>query len=618
MTKKHWLLLASLVLALSVFLAACSGKDDGASGDKGSSGSSGDSGQTDGNGEGEDDSDEPLTFPLEVENTGEALEDGEINFALVADTPFEGTLSRVFYSGAPDATVMSWFDEALLATDGDYIITNDNDGAASFEISEDNKSITLTIKDNVKWHDGEPVKASDLLYAYELLGHPDYTGDRYTFTISNVEGMDAYHKGEADTISGIEVSEDDKTITLTYKEATPSILSGIWTYPVPRHYVGDVTKGELTLDELVASEKIRATPISFGPYKVTKVVPGESVQYERFDDYHRGKPAAKSVVLKVYNSASIVKAVESGEVDIASIPADQYLNVKDLTNIDLLGDVDLAYTYIGFKLGKWDEATGENITDPDAKLADKRVRQAMWHAMNNEVIGKEMYHGLRFPATSLIIPVFENFHDADNEGRMYDPEKAKELLDEAGYVDTNGDGFREDPDGNEFVLNFASMSGGETAEPIAEWYIQNWEEVGIKVELLEGRLHEFNSFYDRVKADDPKIDIFQGAWGTGSDPDPEGLYGRTAMFNYSRFTSEENDNLLAQGTSEEAFDLDYRVDVYKKWQDLMVEEVPVAPTVYRYFITAVNKRVTNYSIDTTSDKKYVWKWGVTEDKGFAK
>ena len=90
------------------------------------------------------------------------------------------------------------------------------------------------------------------------------------------------------------------------------------------------------------------------------------------------------------------------------------------------------------------------------------------------------------------------------------------------------------------------------------------------------------------------------------------------MFNYSRFTSEENDNLLAQGTSEEAFDLDYRVDVYKKWQDLMVEEVPVAPTVYRYFITAVNKRVTNYSIDTTSDKKYPWKWGVTEDKGFAK
>ncbi len=69
---------------------------------------------------------------------------------------------------------MQFFDEDLLATDGDYLITND--GAATYEISDDNKTITMTIKDNVNWHDGEPVKASDLLYSYELLGHPDYTG----------------------------------------------------------------------------------------------------------------------------------------------------------------------------------------------------------------------------------------------------------------------------------------------------------------------------------------------------------------------------------------------------------------------------------------------------------
>ena len=89
---------------------------------------------------------------------------------------------------------MSFFDENLLAIDGDYLITND--GAATYEISDDNKTITITISDGVKWHDGEPVKASDLLYAYELLGHPDYAGTRYTFTISNVEGMPDYHEGK--------------------------------------------------------------------------------------------------------------------------------------------------------------------------------------------------------------------------------------------------------------------------------------------------------------------------------------------------------------------------------------------------------------------------------------
>ncbi|WP_224654011.1 ABC transporter substrate-binding protein, partial [Escherichia coli] len=110
--------------------------------------------------------------------------------------------------------------------------------AANWEISEDNKTITITIKDGVKWHDGEPLKASDLLYSYQLLGHPDYTGTRYTYMISNVEGMPAYHNGETTEISGITVSQADKTIAITYTEATPSLMAGIWGHATPRHHVG--------------------------------------------------------------------------------------------------------------------------------------------------------------------------------------------------------------------------------------------------------------------------------------------------------------------------------------------------------------------------------------------
>ena len=351
-----------------------------------------------------------LDFPLTVSNTGTPIDGGELNYALVSDTPFEGTLSPVFYSGAPDNTVMSFFNESLFAIDGDFLITND--GAATYEISEDNKTITITIRDNVNWHDGEPVKASDLLYSYQLLGHPDYTGTRYTFMISNVDGMPAYNDGETTEISGIQVSDDDKTISITYTEATPSLLSGIWANATPRHHVGDVMTGEVTMEEIVSSDKIRTNPIGFGAYKVAKIVPGESVLYVRNDDYWRGKPQLDSIVLKVVSSASILEALKKGDVDIASIPVDQYLNAKEVDNIELLAEVDLAYTYIGFKLGKWDAEKKENVTDPNAKLANKLVRQAMWYAMDNETIGKELYHGLRFPATTLIVPVFATFHDA--------------------------------------------------------------------------------------------------------------------------------------------------------------------------------------------------------------
>ncbi|WOV84224.1 oligopeptide ABC transporter substrate-binding protein [Sporosarcina jeotgali] len=607
MKKRSFMLLASLMLVLSVFLAACNGDDSADGGkDKDKGKDKGKDNEKTEQGSGENAAD--IDFPLSVSNDAEAMEDGEMTVAMVAGEPFEGTLNRNFYSGTYDAEILSFFDEGLLDTDGDYLITNE--GAATYELSEDNKTLTLKIKDGVKWHDGEPVKTSDLLYSYQLLGHPDYAGNRYDFMIENVVGMPEYHEGKTKEISGIEII-DDQEMKFTFTEATPSILSGFWSYATPRHHVGDIMTGETTIKDLESSDKIRVNPIGFGPYKIDKIVPGESVLYSRNDDYWRGKPALKSIVQKVVSPATIVESIKKGDVDIATIPADQYETVKDVDNIELLAQVDYAYTYIGFKQGKWDAAKKENVTDPDAKMASKELRQAMWYAMDNATIGEKLYHGLRFPATSLIIPVFESFHDKSVEGRMFDPEKAKQLLDDAGFEDKDGDGFREDQNGEKLVINFASMSGGETAEPIAKAYMQNWADIGLKVELVDGRLHDFNAFYDMVENDDPKIDIYQGAWGTGSDPDPSGLYGRTASFNYTRYTSEKNDELLKAGTSEKAFDLEYRKDIYNQWQELMYEDVPVAPTVYRYALEAANKRVVNYSIEpgTESDR---YKWGVAE------
>src|SRR5699024_1618526 len=168
----------------------------------------------------------------------------------------------------------------------------------------------------------------------------------------------------------------------------------------------------------------------------------------------------------------------------------------------------------------------------------------------------------------------------------------------------------------ELVINFAAMDGEEVAEPMAKYYMQAWEEVGLNVQLLDGRLQEFNSFYERVGKegkDDEEIDIFAGAWGVASDVDPRGLYGKDALFNFSRFASEKNDELLAKGVSEEAFDTDYREEVYDEWQEYMIEEVPVFPTLYRSEIIPVNKRVQNYSIDD-GENVYLYELEVTEDE----
>lgn len=202
--------------------------------------------------------------------------------------------------------------------------------------------------------------------------------------------------------------------------------------------------------------------------------------------------------MKVVNPSVVVKSLENGDIDVAEVLAEQYEQAKELDNVELLGKVELAYSYIGFNFGQYDKEKEENVMDENPKFKDKRLRQAMAYAINNKEVGEKMFKGLRFPANSVITPNFK-YNNKDLKAYEYNPEKAKKLLDEAGFVDTNNDGIREDADGKEFKINFASMSGSDVSEPLARYYIQQWEQVGIDVELLDGRLHEFNSFYDLLK-----------------------------------------------------------------------------------------------------------------------
>ncbi|UVI29298.1 oligopeptide ABC transporter substrate-binding protein [Paenibacillus spongiae] len=540
-------------------------------------------------------------------NEGEAIKGGSITFGLVSDTPFEGTLNFSFYGSDPDAQVLSWFDEPLLTWDKSYVYTND--GAATYEVSEDGKTFTFTIRDNVNWHDGKPVTAEDWLFAHEVIGDKKYDGLRYDSSFTNIVGMTEYHEGKAKTISGIEVLSEKK-LKITYIQSTPSLLTGgVWTYPLAKHIFGN-----MDVDKISSSPEVREKPIGFGPFKVKSIVPGESVVYEKNTDYWRGEPALDEVVLKVINPTTVVQQLKSGGVDLVdSFPVDQYPDNANLSNLEFLGAIDRAYTYIGFKLGKWDAEAGKVIPDPKAKMGDVNLRKAMWHAVDNDQVGKKFYHGLRWNATTLIPPSHPEYHDSTIKGLAYDPELAKKILDDAGY---KMDGkFRTNPDGSELVINFISMTGGDIAEPLAQYYVQSWQAIGLNVQL---EMVEFNTFYDRVGSkgkDDPKVDVYQGAWGVGIDVDPSGLYGRDALLNFPRYASDEQDKLLKEGVSEAAFDVKVRQGIYKEWQQLMVNEIPVFPTLYRAIITPVNKRILNFAIGDGTNL-YLNQLAVSQDKPF--
>lgn len=589
--KSKLVVTSSLVLMLG--LVACSGDDDANT----------EPSEGNGGGEGTEETPDDDTvmyredgiysidmFSPTIEAEGEAV-GGTLNYALSSDAPIAGTLNPVWSSGVPDREATDWFYGAFFTLDETFTYTDE--GLTTVEQSDDGKVINIKLNSEVNWHDGEPLTMDDYLYAHEVIAHPDYAGVRFGQTMRSIEGIMDYHNGEADTISGINVISDDE-IELTFTEASPALMaSGLWGVPLARHLFEQYEVADM---EEVA--EVRENPIGFGPYIVDTVTPGESVTYTKNEDYWQGEPKLDGVVFQVINPSVVAQAIRSGEVDMIAFPENQFEDNADMTNVNWIGRIGGSYSYVGFKLGDWDGENNTVNTDPDMKMSDVNLRKAMALAVDWDEVGQSIYNGLRWGGTTVIPPYHSFYHDETNEGHGFDPDEANRILDEAGY-EMNGD-YRQTPDGEDLVINFASMSGDATSEVLADHQIQSWGEIGLNVQLVDGSLMEFNSFYDRVGQngeDDPGIDVYAGAWSVGSDVDPSGVWGPNELFNFSRYSSDELDDLFARGNSVEALDLEYRQDVYNEFQEYFNEVIPAFPTMYRPEIIAFNDRVSGYSFE---------------------
>ena len=537
---------------------------------------------------------ESIKFETETQNKDNAVPGAVLSVAMVKDSPLVGIFNQAMYKDGYDGDIIDWFlGSYILDIDENFEVTDT--GIATLSVDPENKKATIKIKDGMKWSDGQPIVADDIIYTYEVIGNKEYTGVRYSDESAKIVGMEDYKAGKASTISGIK-KIDDKTVEISFKEMGQGIYTGgngLERYAMPKHYLKDVP-----IKDLEKSEKVRTKVVVAGPYTISSIVPGESIELKGNPYYFKGKPKTDKVTIQVVNSQTITAAIKSGKYDIVfSIPTELYKIYKDFDNIETLGRQELYYSYLGFKMGKYDKAKGENVVNPNAKMADLKLRQALAYGLDINQMVKAFYDGLREKATSSVPPVFGKYYPKDLAGFPYDPEKAKKLLDEAGYKDVNGDGYREDKNGKPFEIKIAAMSGGDIAEPLVQFYIQQWKEIGIKGVLATGRLIEFNSFYDKVEADDPEIDVYFAAWGVGTNLGPYETAGRKSMFNYSRFASDENDKLMAEVTSPKTLtDPNYKPEAYKKWQEYYINQAVEVPLTYRYQLYPVNKRVKNFDV----------------------
>lgn len=575
--KKQLLAMLALVLALSMFLVACGKsepKDEGSTSNGGTS--------------------------TEQPSGEEPKEGGVVTYAV--DAAPEGFLEPAFYGSAIDAQLLSFLTEGMFKTD-DNLKTVPN--LATWEESEDHKTYTFHIKEGVKWHNGDELTAEDWAYTFEVLAHPDYNGPRYE-NAKYILGAEEYHNGTADHIEGIKVI-DPHTIQITFKEARINNLDNLWPYPMPKKYYEGIS-----VKDLPESDKVRTKAIGLGPFKLKSIVPGESVEFERFDDYWQGKPYLDGVIVKVIDSSLISGMLQNGEVDAMEIRPANVDELKNADNIQVIEQQGLAYSYIGIDFGHYDKAKGTAVMD-NPKFQNKKLRQAMLYALDRENLIKAYLKGFAKVTNTPIPSIFwTSAPESELNPYEYNPEKAKQLLAEAGYKDVNGDGFVEDPEGKPFKINFGHYSGNAAFEGRAQAIIQNLRDVGLDVQLMTGNLVEFNTYNQMKDNDDPQLELFFGSWSTGSDPDPTGLWGSKSVWNYGRWVNEESDRLLAEALSEKAFDDEYRKETYIKWQKLFNEELPALPLWENKDLYAVNKRIQGIHVNAGGLLNDVHKWWVKQ------
>lgn len=567
MSRKLLLFLA-IIFSLSLVLAACGGGNDNTAGNNG-------------NNSGNDNADEG----------------GTMTYAIKEEP--EGLLVDGFAGSAIDAEILDYISDDLITVNDDM----EYESAIADWETEDNQVYDFTIEEGVQWHNGEELTMEDWQFAIEVLADPDYDGPRFDY-VAEIEGAEEYRDGDADEISGFEI-EDDYNATITFKEAKVNNLENLWTTPMPKAEMEDIP-----VEEMDASEEVRETPVGLGPFKVKEIQQGEYYSLERFDDYWQGTPKLDEVLIKVIDPSAILGSLESGEVDFMEITPNEIDDLEANDNIDVIEQEGLGYSYIGFRFGHYDADEGTAVADYD-KFESKELRQALFYALDRESIVDNYLNGTATIVNTPVPSVHWISADEDNLTQYdYDPDKAEEMLDEAGY-EKGEDGMRTDPDGNEFVVKFGHFAGDSAFEGRAQAIMQNWEDVGIQSELATGELVEFNTFNEMKDNDDEELETFFGAWSVGSDPDPSGLWRSTAEWNYGRWVNEESDELLDDGLSEDAFDDDYRKDVYVEWQQLFNEELPGLPLWENMDLYGKNERLQDVVVGPNGPRDF-HEWSITD------
>jgi peptide/nickel transport system substrate-binding protein len=370
----------------------------------------------------------------------------------------------------------------VLVTD----IPNMEDGS----ITEDGTVITLNLRPDLVWSDGTPLTAEDFIFTYEM----------YVDPANSVASTYPY-----DTIASIE-APDPQTVVMTFEEPLASWLGTLWKGILPAHILQPVYEAEGTINN---AEWNFAPTVGCGPFVFDTWESGSYARFVANENYWLGKPKLDEIFIRfVPDDASQIAALVAGDGDLGT-----FFAYSDVPTLEDAG-INVVNSFSGYNEG-WYYSFHPEKAHP--ALQERNVRQALALAFDRFSLNEDLLLGLTIPAAT----DWDNmpYVDPTIEPWPYDPEKAKQLLDEAGWIDSNGDGTR-DKDGVELILKYGTTTR-EIRRDTQAVVQQQLAEVGVGVELYnyDSDIY-FGGYEEGGPAATGELDIFQYS-GTPNFPDPD-------------------------------------------------------------------------------------------------
>jgi peptide/nickel transport system substrate-binding protein len=448
-----------------------------------------------------------------------------------------GDASTLIPPLASDATshgIAGLIYSGLVKYDGDLNLVGDL--AESWEISPDNLTITFKLRKGVKWHDGAPFTARDVLFTYQVMVDPK-TPTAYSGDYLQVKHAEA---------------PDDHTFRVTYERPFAPALASWGLAILPRHLLEgqDITQSPLA-----------RAPVGTGPFRFREWRAGERIVLTANPDYFAGRPYLDSYVYLIKPDLSTMfMELKAGNLDRMNLTPLQYRRQTAYPKFERLYQkyryVAFSYVYLGY-----------NLEDP--RFADRRVRQALTHAINREEIIQGVLLGLGQEATGPYKPGTW-FYNPHVPRFPYNPARARELLAEAGWR-PNGQGILE-KDGRPFEFTILTNQGNTIREQAAQIIQRRLKEVGVVVKI---RTVEWAAFIAEF-INKGRFEAVLLGWTTGQDPDVYDIWHsskiRPGELNFIHYRNPEVDHLLEEGRH--TFDREKRRAAYFRLQEILAEDQP--------------------------------------------